>query len=325
MRRRSQAAPSRATCTEDHVTRLLVDRTIQALTGLLALSVIVFLMARATGDPLQLLLPPEATREDYARMATELGLDQPLPIQYAIYMGNMLRGDLGRSHRSGEQVATLLAQRLPASLELGGAALFLMLLAGIPLGVASALNRGRALDTVAKVVAVLGQSTPAFWLGIVLIEIFAVWLGWLPSGTNRGPTYVILPAVALAGFGIAGIARLLRSSMLEVLDSEFVKLARAKGLPERTVIWKHALRNGLLPVINFTGVLFVGVITLAITVETVFAWPGLGLLTFTAILNRDFPVVQGVTLLAGAISIFASTGADIAATYLDPRIRLAGR
>lgn len=305
--------------------RLILSRVAQGAAALVLLSMIVFAMTRATGDPLQVLLPPYATEEDARRLAQALGLDQPIHVQYAIYVGNLLRGDFGRSQRSGEQVSTLLLQRLPASLHLGGTALALTFIAGIPLGVMSALKRGSAADTVVKIVALLGQSMPAFWLGIVLIEVFSVYLGWLPSGTNSGPTHVILPAVALAGFGIAGVARLLRSSLLEVLDSEFVKLTRAKGLPERIVIWKHALKNAILPVVSFAGVLFVGLITLAITVETVFAWPGLGLLTFTAILNRDFPLVQGVTLAAAALSVVASLVADLLILYLDPRIRLAGR
>lgn len=307
------------------MTRYLAGRLLQSAAALLVLSAIVFTMTRATGDPLVLLLPADATAEDYTRIGHQLGLDQPVPVQYAIYLSNILHGDFGRSLRSGEHVGAILMQRLPASLYLGGAAIGLILVLGIPLGVVSALRRGTWLDTFAKSVALLGQSMPPFWLGIVLIEVFAVLLGWLPSGTNATPVHVILPAFALAGFGIAGVARLLRSSMLEVLDSEFVKLTRAKGLPEHMVIWKHAVKNAILPVVNFSGVLVVGLITLAITVEVVFAWPGLGLLTFTAILNRDFPIVQGVTLAAAAISIIAALASDVLLLWLDPRVRLGDR
>jgi peptide/nickel transport system permease protein len=292
---------------------------------LLVLTFVVFLMTRASGDPLQLLLPLEATREDHARVARELGLDQPLPSQYAIYLGNMLQGDLGKSLRSGEQVTSVLWQRTAASLQLATAAVILIIVFGIPLGIVGALHRGSRLDTAVRLIALAGQSVPPFWLGIVLIHIFAVSLRWLPSGTNSGPANVILPAVALSSFGVAAVARLVRSSMLDVLDSEFITFMRAKGMPERVVIWKHALRSALLPVVSFTGVLIVGLITLAITVETVFAWPGLGLLTYSAILSRDFPLVQGVALYAGAISILVGLAGDLAAVYLDPRIRLANR
>lgn len=309
---------------EEGMTRFLVARVTQGLIALLVLSLVVFLMTRASGDPRGLLLPIEATQEDHARLARELGLDKPLPAQYAIYLANLVRGDLGRSIRSGESVGALLWQRTPASLELALAALVLIIVAGIPLGVASALYRGSFIDTAAKAVALLGQSAPPFWLGIVLIEVFAVTLRWLPSGTNQGAAHVILPAITLSSFGVAGVARLLRSSMLEVLDSEFIKLTRAKGMPERIVIWKHALKSALLPVASYLGILVIGIITLSMTVETVFAWPGLGLLTYSAILNRDFPVVQGVTLWAGTISIVVGLASDILVVYLDPRIRVRG-
>jgi peptide/nickel transport system permease protein len=306
------------------VIAFILSRMLQGALALFFLSLVVFLTTRASGDPLHILLPPEATREDYARLARELGLDQPLPVQYVRYIGDLATGDFGKSLRSGEPVLTLLLQRVPASLHLAATAFGLIVLLGIPLGVAAALGRGSMVDTAVKIVALIGQSAPSFWLGIVLIEVFAVSLRWLPAGTNQGALNVILPAISLAGFGIAAVTRLLRSSMLEVLDSEFVKFARAKGVPERMVIGKHALRNALLPVVSFLGVLTVGLITLAITTETVFAWPGLGLLTYSAILNRDFPVVQGVTLFAGAMSILIGLLGDMLVVFLDPRIRVSG-
>lgn len=303
--------------------RFVVDRLIQAVAALLVLSAIVFGMSRATGDPLSLLLPLQATQGDFDRVRHALGLDEPIPTQYLIFLGNAVRGDLGRSQRSGEEVTQLVLERLAGSVELAAAALVLTAVVAIPLGVIGALRRGTALDTLVKLVALLGQSMPSFWVGILLIQIFAVWLRILPSGTNQSPAHVILPAFTLSLFGIAGVARLLRSSMLEVLDSEFVKLARAKGMLEKNVIWKHALRNSLLPVVSFSGLFFVNLLSLTIVVETVFAWPGMGSLTYSAILNRDFPVIQGVTLAASAIAILVNMFTDILYTYLDPRIRYA--
>jgi peptide/nickel transport system permease protein len=174
-----------------------------------------------------------------------------------------------------------------------------------------------------RLVALFGQSVPLFWAGALLIQIFSVNLGWLPAGTSGRPTDIILPAITLSLFGIASISRLLRSSMLEVLDSESIKLARSKGISEMSVIWKHALKNALLPVISFAGVFIVNLVTLAVVVETVFAWPGVGLLSYSSIISRDFPIIQGVVLLAGAVSILMSTLTDILYVYIDPRIRYA--
>jgi len=297
---------------------------VQAFIALLALSAIVFATSRATGDPLNLLLPIDATPEQYERAARALGLDQPLPVQYGLFLQDAATGDLGTSLRSGEGVVPLLQKRLGASLLLGGAAMLLTLAVGIPLGVVAATRRGTRLDGLIKVVALLGQSMPSFWVGILLIQVFAVWLRWVPAGTNRGLTSIILPAITMALFGIAGITRLVRSSMLEILDSDFIQLARAKGLPERLVIWRHALSNSLLPVASFGGLYFVTLLSFAIVVEVVFAWPGLGSLAYTAILNRDFPVIQGVALLTGAIAIAVSLLIDVIYMLLDPRIRHAG-
>lgn len=296
--------------------------TVQAAIALLVLSAIVFLMSRATGNPLFLLLPPNASQADLDAAAQRLGLDQPLPVQFGLFVVDAMQGDLGRSLRSGEQVTTIVGERLIAS---GGLALVAIVLAvgiGVPLGVLSALNRGKRVDSAIKLVALGGQSLPPFWVGILLVQIFAVYLGWLPSGGGTSLAHTILPGITLSLFGVAAIARLLRSSMLEILDSEFIKLARAKGLPERTVIWRHALRNSLLSVVSFTSVFFVNLLSAAIVVEVVFSWPGIGSLTYSAILNRDFPVIQAVALQAGAIAIIVSLIADLAYVWLDPRIRI---
>jgi peptide/nickel transport system permease protein len=304
--------------------RFLADRLMQMIAALLVLSVIVFAVTRLTGDPRTLLISTQASRSDYEELGRELGLDKSYLTQYAIFISKAVRGDLGQSYSSGESVAHILEQKLGASAELALAAIILSWVVGVPLGVIAARKRGRHVDTVVKFVALFGQSMPSFWVGIVLIEIFAVALGWLPAGGRGGFERLILPAVTLSLFGVAGIALLLRSGMLDALDSEFVKLARAKGMSERTVVWKHALRNALLPAVSFAGLYFVNIVTLAIVVEVVFAWPGLGQLTYTSILTRDYPTLQGVVLLAGAIAIVGNSLTDVLYAFVDPRIRHAG-
>lgn len=288
---------------------------------MIALSAIVFATSRASGDPLQLLLPIQATQEDFDRARRSLGLDQPLIVQYGTFVGNVVRGDLGQSLRSREEVSIILAQRLISSLELGAAALVLTYVVALPLGVISAVRRGTAVDTAVKVIALLGQSMPSFWIGLILIQIFAVNLRWLPAGTDRGLGAIVLPSVTIALFGIAGVARLLRSSMLEVLDSDFVRVARAKGLRERTIVWRHAFRNSLIPVTAFGGLYLVNLLSFAIVVETVFAWPGIGSLAYTAVVNRDFPLIQGVALMIGVLAIAVNLAVDILYSAIDPRIR----
>jgi peptide/nickel transport system permease protein len=307
------------------VARLILNRLLQAIVALLMLSILVFVMSRATGDPVTLLLPESATAADREQLRVTLGLDKPVAVQYAIFMTAALHGDFGRSVQSGVSVSTLLVQGLQNSAALAIPAFALTFVLGIPLGMLSALLRATAVDGAVRVVSILGISLPGFFVGILLIQVFAVWLQWLPAGTYQGPAHIVLPAIALALGSMAGVARLLRSSALEVLDSEFVKLARAKGLNEQLVIWKHVLKNSLLPVASVAGILFVGLLTSAITVETVFAWPGIGTLTFRAIIGRDFPVIQAVALLAAGLAIAINALTDIFYTYLDPRIRYGHR
>jgi len=288
------------------------------------LSAVVFVISRSTGNPLDLMLPPDATSETYERAARSLGLDQSSVIQYGLFALSAVKGDFGRSLRSGEPVGALLVERLQASLPLASLALVLSLGGGIPLGVLAAVHRGGRMDSAASGVAMLGQSLPTFWVGIALVQVFAVGLGWLPAGMISGAGSIVLPAVTLSLNGVAVLARLVRSAMLEVLRADFVRLARAKGLSEGRVIWGHALKNALPSVASYAGILFANFMTLAIVVEVVFAWPGLGQLTYTAIVNRDFPVVQGVTLLGGALTIVVSLCVDALLGYLDPRIRNSG-
>jgi peptide/nickel transport system permease protein len=305
--------------------RFIAIRLVQAILALFVLSLIVFAVGRLSGSPLALLLSPQATVEDYTRLNEALGLDKPPIEQYARFIIALSHGDLGTSYRTGVPVSDLIAERFPASLVLALSATILSWLVGVPLGVIAAQLRSTRFSGLVQGISVLGQSAPAFWVGIVLIQIFAVWLHWLPSGTNVTPAGIVLPSVTLALSGVAGIARLLRSSMLNVLDSDMITFARAKGVAENDVIWKHALRNALLPAVGYGGLFFVNLLTAVVVTEAVFAWPGLGLLTYEAIVNRDFPVMQGVVLFSGAVTIAANMFVDVLYVYIDPRVRYRDR
>jgi peptide/nickel transport system permease protein len=301
--------------------KYIVRRFFQSLLALLVLSMLIFLMSRMTGDPTMLMLPDDATREDMERLRHALGLDKPLPVQYWVFLSNAVQGDFGRSIKGQMPVIDMIKERLPNSIKLAAVALCIAVLLAFPLGVVAAVKKDTALDTVANIVAVLGQSLPQFWVGIVLIQVFAVHLRWLPVAGVGSLAHYVLPAFTLGWFVVAGMMRLLRSSMLDVLGSEFVKLARIKGLPGRTVIWKHALRNALIPVLTFGAIYLAILVTGAILVETVFAWPGIGQLIYQGIVFRDFPVVQAVVLLTAAIVIAVNLLVDITYAYIDPRIR----
>ena len=301
--------------------RYILRRFAQAVVALWILSMLIFVLVRLTGDPTLLLLPEDATAADIAHLRHALGLDKSWPVQYWRFVSNVVQGDFGRSIKGQIPVLDIIKERLPHSMRLGAASLLVTLVIALPLGVLAAVNKGSLLDTLAQIVAVLGQSMPMFWVGIVLIQIFAVYLRLLPSGGTGGLAHYILPAFTLGWWLVAGIMRLLRSSLLEVLDSEFVKLARLKGLSDGRVIWKHALRNALIPVVTLGGIYMAILITAAILVETVFAWPGIGRLVYESIVFRDFPVVQAVVLLTAGFVITTSLVVDILYAYLDPRIR----
>ena len=301
--------------------RFILRRIFQGLITLFFVSIVIFLLGRLTGDPVQLLLPPEATQEDVEEIREVLGLDKPLPVQYYIFFSNALKGDLGKSIKFRQPVTGIILERLPNSVKLAVASIAITLLMGLPLGVMAAVKRGSALDALARTVAFLGQAMPTFWLGIVLIILFSLKLGWLPAMGIGGPAHYIMPAFVLGWHLAAGVLRLLRSGLLEVLDSEFVKMARLKGVPERAVIWKHALRNAIIPVITFTGMYFALLIGMAIIVETVFAWPGIGRLAYQSVLWRDFPLLQGVVMLIAIIVILMNLIVDVLYAYIDPRIR----
>jgi peptide/nickel transport system permease protein len=302
--------------------RYIIRRVGEAVLALFALSIIIFLMVRLTGDPALLMLPPDAGADALEDIRHSMGLDKPLVAQYGLFIRDYATGSFGDSLRSKTPVSDLIKDRLPNSLKLVGAAALIVLLISIPLGVLSAVYKGTWIDTLATGFAVLGQAIPVFWLGILMIQLFTVKLGWLPSSGMGGLDHYVMPAFALGFFTVAAIQRLLRSSMLEAMDSEYIKLARIKGLSEFRVVWKHALRNSLISVITLGGIYIAILITLGILVEVVFAWPGMGRLMYQGIVFRDFPVVQAVVLISAGIVIFSSLVVDIAYAYLDPRIRL---
>jgi len=303
--------------------RFVLARLSQSAITLLLFSVVIFGLARATGDPLTLVLPMVATEEDFANARRYLGLDRPLYVQYLTFVGRAATGDFGTSIRSRRPVGGLLRERLPNSLALAAFSMAVSLLVAFPLGVLAAVRRGTALDSGAKVLATLGQSLPTFWVGIVLIEVVAGRLQWLPAGGSGSLAHYILPGFTLGWFVVAGLMRLLRSAMLEVLDAEYVTTARAKGASEVSVVWRHALRNALIPVVTFAGVYFAILVTSAIVVETVFAWPGMGRLAYEAITGRDFPVIQAVVLVTAAIVVAVNFAVDLLYAVIDPRIGLA--
>jgi len=304
--------------------RFLVGRVLQTVLSMLVVISIVFVLTRLSGNPIHLLLDVNATERDQEILTRYLGLDQPLPVQYAIYVKNLARGDLGQSILSRRPVAEHIWERLPATVELGFVAMFLSVLIGVPLGVYSAVRRGGIMDGAARVFAVLGQSMPTFWLGLMLILFFGVVLGLLPAGGRGGLEHLILPAFTLGYFTSAAILRLTRSAMLEVLGSDYIKFARLKGLPEQIVLWKHGLKNALLPVVTFAVMLFVQFLGGAVVTETVFAWPGLGRLILESITTRDYPIVQAGVLVLSALYLLGNLFVDMLYSYLNPRIRRAG-
>jgi peptide/nickel transport system permease protein len=304
------------------VTRFVLKRCLYALGSLFILSVTIFVLIRLTGDPATLLAAPDAKEADLQAIRVQLGLDRSWPVQYAHFVGGALRGDFGTSLYYRVPAGALYWQRLPASLQLAAVAMAISLLVGLSVGILAAVNVGRWWDRVGKLIALLGLSMPSFWLGLLLIYFFSVYLHWLPTSGRGTAAHLLMPAVALSGYFTAAHMRLTRSSMLDVLDSEYVKLARLKGLPESRVLIKHAFKNALIPVVTLAGINLVLMINVAVVVETVFAWPGIGRLLYEGIEFRDFPVVQTVVLLGGVMVIVANLTVDILYAWIDPRIRL---
>jgi peptide/nickel transport system permease protein len=302
--------------------KFIIRRLGYSALSLCLLSLTIFLFVRLTGDPTVLLVEPGASREDMAMVRQQLGLDRSLPVQFVSFVGDMLRGDFGKSFYYRTPVLELYLSRLPSSLLLASAAMTFSLLIGIPSGIIAAVRVGKMSDNAGKMFALLGLSMPQFWVGLLLILFFSVYLGWLPSSGSGTVWHVIMPAFALGWYFAAAHMRITRSSMLDVLGSEYIKLARLKGLPEKRVIVKHALKNALIPVLTLAGINLVLMVNVAVIVETVFAWPGIGRLLYEGIAFRDFPVVQATVLLGGAMIVVVNLIVDVLYAVIDPRIRL---
>ena len=301
--------------------KFIVKRLGLALISLFLLSLTIFLLIRISGDPAVLLAEPGASQADLDAIRMQFGLDRPLWIQYVSFITHLVRGDFGQSFYYRTDVFELYLSRLPASLMLAAAAMTFSLIVGIPTGIIAAVRVNKWQDSIGKIFALLGLSMPSFWVGLIMILFFSVYLGWLPSSGSGTALHLVMPAIALGWVFAATHMRLTRSSMLEVLGSEYVKLARLKGLPEALVIAKHALKNALIPVLTLAGINLVIMVNVSIVVETVFAWPGVGRLLFEGIAFRDFPVVQASILLGGVMIVVVNLVVDILYAVIDPRIR----
>ncbi len=300
--------------------RYILTRLFYAFISLVLLSVTIFVMIRITGDPVVLMADPGAKEEDLQALRKELGLDRTYAEQYIVWISKLTRGDFGKSFMYRIPVFELYMQRLPASIQLAGAAMAISIILGIPLGIFAAVRVNTWLDSFSNVFANLGLAMPSFWLGIMLMLVFAVNLQWLPVQGSGTVKHIIMPAVALGLVFSAANMRLARSAMLEVLGSEYIKLARIKGLTESLVILKHAFKNAIIPVLTFACINFALILNGAIVVESIFAWPGVGRLLVEGVSSRDFPVVQTTVILGGVMIILVNLLVDLLYAYIDPRI-----
>ena len=301
--------------------RFIIIRLLQTLVALVGIAVLIFTMVRVSGDPALMLATATSTAEDIQQIRINLGLDKSIPEQFWIFVTDVLRGDLGESLFKKKPVTEMIGAALPNTFKLAIPSFVIAMAGALLLGVLSATRRDSILDNIVKFIAVMGQALPGFWVAIVAVYLFSVKLRLLPTSGVGGIDHYILPVCTLAFFLLPGMMRLVRSSMLDVLDSEYIKLARIKGLPERTVIWKHALRNALIGPLTVAGVLLAGLITGAVITETVFSWPGIGWIMVEGVMARDFPLVQAITMLVAAVVLGVNLLVDITYAYIDPQIR----
>ncbi len=300
----------------------VASRLGQAAITILGISVIVFALARLSGDAGALLVPPEATPQERQDIRDALGLDRPLPVQYGIFLKGVVTGDFGKSFRFGEPALEVFAKRFPNTLQLAAVAAVVALLGGVSVGVLGATHAGGMPDRVITIIALLGQAVPSFLIAIFLMLIFSVNLGWLPTSGKHGTLTYIMPAVSLAWYSMAALARMTRSSMLDVMETDYVRLARLKGLPESRVIWKHAFRNALIPILTLFSLQLIFFVSGSVIIENIFAWPGIGQLTVQAIFSRDYPLVQTIVLVTSSFLVLLNVGVDLLYAFIDPRIRL---
>ena len=300
----------------------ILKRLFHSIFVLVGISLVVFIILHLTGDPAALLMPMDATPEQVAQFRKEMGFTDPVIMQYWRFFKGTLRGDFGQSFRHSQPALDLVLERMPATIQLTFAALFLALVIAIPVGIISAIKRNSILDHIGMTGALLGQSTPVFWLGIMLILIFSVTFQLFPSSGRGEIEHLVLPAITLGMFSMARTARMMRSSMLEVLGQEYIKTAKAKGLAPWIVILKHALKNASIPVVTIVGMELGTLLGGAVITETIFAWPGVGRLAIQAIYNRDYPVVQASVFILASIFVLVNLIVDLIYTYLDPRVKL---
>ena len=299
----------------------LASRLFRAAVALWLVSTVVFIVMRLSGDPVPLLLPPDAPRSEIFRVRAELGLDRPLPIQYVVFLGHVLRGDFGHSIHFRQPAFRVVLGYLPATFELGLTAFALALLVAVPIGVVSAVRRNTPIDHATMGLALIGQSAPTFFIGILLILIVSLNLGLLPTSGRESWRHLVLPALTLGAFAMASIARLTRSAVLEVLRADYIRTARAKGVSEALVVTKHTLKNAAVPIVTITGLQFGTLLGGAVVTETVFAWPGIGRLAIQSIYNRDYPIVQCTVFLSAVLFIVINFCVDLVYGLLDPRVR----
>lgn len=301
--------------------QILASRLLQGLLAVFVVVTIVFFVSRVARDPIQYLAADETTQEDIERLEERFGLNDHVVVQYWNFLVDTAQLDMGRSLVNGRPALDEVSSRVVKTLQLGLASLLFALVLGLPLGVVAALRRGSPTDWFARLLAVVGQATPNFWLGLMLIFFFSVELGWLPTGGSGGLKHMIMPTVTLGLLTSAAVMRLTRSGMIDAMGTDFVRTARAKGLRERTIVYRHALRHALLPVATILGIQVGRLIAGSVIVETVFSWPGIGRLTITAIQGGDFPVTQTAILLIASTIVLANIAVDLSYRLIDPRIR----
>ena len=304
------------------MTTFLVRRFFYGIAVVIIVTLVVFLLSRVSGDPRTFFMNEYTTKEQWDAWGREWGLDKPVIQQYFLWAGRAMTGNLGKSLRENRPVLDVIMERVPATVQLSAGAFIFALLVGLPFGVLSAVWRGSWLDYFGRTFALFGQALPPFWLGIMLILIFAVQLEWLPTSRREGIPHYILPSITLGWLTAAGLLRLVRSAMLEVLDSEYVKMARAKGVGPNTIVWKHAFRNAMIAPLTYTALVFVAFLTGAVVTETVFSWPGLGELAVRSVNNLDLAVLSGVVLFLTVLYVVVNFITDVLYVVIDPRIRL---
>ena len=303
------------------MSRFFGRRLLQGLFSILGASIMIFVISRLSGDPIVMMLPNDAPLSLIEEMRRNLGLDRPLWVQYLIFVQHAVVGDFGNSYRWKMPALQLILERLPATIELAVCGRLFSVMVAVPVGVMSAVNRGGWVDRVGRVFAMLGQAMPAFWVGLLLILLFAVRLNWLPAFGYGSASQFVLPAIALGWYPVAAQTRIVRSAMLDVLDSDHIRLSRALGTPERLIVWKYALRNAAVPLLTMLGVYFAAMLGGAFVVETIFAWPGVGRTVVEAVFARDFPVVQAGVLFTSILFVISNLLVDVSYGLVDPRIR----